>query len=282
MALDTTEQQTKMEQVVDGPIQVRILRRVKKINKALRMIETRVQYCNEEIVKKFVASKVKQGRKATKKLKQISKTLRSTCFDGDNMTDQVKAKINVYLTIFEEKLKKIKKKIKQELEKEKDQRDADVLKRALKEAKSLKEAIKAAKEDVKDFECNCQSPLFHLGEWTMHSGGIAQYKIDCDALTDADMQCLAYIISQKGQFKEVYGVPTGGARLQQALEQYKSDQGIRLIVDDVLTTGASMEEARKTLGWSDAVGVVIFARSSCPDWIKPLFSMNWINTKDTF
>lgn len=124
--------------------------------------------------------------------------------------------------------------------------------------------------------------LFDKKDWKMHSGGIAHYKIECDALTDSDLECLAFMISEKGQFREVHGVPRGGARLEKALHKYKSKQGVRLIVDDVLTTGASMEEAKANLGWHDAVGVVIFARSSYPSWIKPIFEMRWVNTKDEF
>lgn len=122
--------------------------------------------------------------------------------------------------------------------------------------------------------------LFVKKEWKMHSGGTAQYKIECDALTDEDIECLAFIISQKGKISDVYGVPTGGGRLAKALEQYKQPGGVRLIVDDVLTTGTSMEEARKKTGWADAVGVVIFARSPCPHWIQSLFQMASINTPD--
>ncbi len=127
-----------------------------------------------------------------------------------------------------------------------------------------------------------RNALFVKKEWTMHSGGKANYKIECDALTDEDLDCLAYIISQKGKFREVYGVPRGGVRLAKALEQYKSEDGVRLIVDDVLTTGNSMEDAKVKLNWLDAVGVVLFARGTCNDWIKPLFQMKWINTKDRF
>lgn len=124
--------------------------------------------------------------------------------------------------------------------------------------------------------------LFVKKDWIMHSGGTANYKIECDALTDEDLDCLAFIISQKGKFRDVHGVPRGGVRLAQALEKYKSDEGVRLIVDDVLTTGHSMEDAKVNLGWLDAVGIVLFARGPCNDWIKPLFLMKWINTKDRF
>lgn len=127
----------------------------------------------------------------------------------------------------------------------------------------------------------------------MHSGGLAHYKIECDALTDDDIATLAFIIAQKGKeitreegsgIREVYGVPRGGTRLAEALRPHLDTRWgkIRLIVDDVLTTGKSMETAKSNLGWSDAYGVVIFARGNCPSWIKPIFSMQWFNVKDEF
>ena len=124
--------------------------------------------------------------------------------------------------------------------------------------------------------------LFVKKDWTMHSGGLAHYKIESDALTDEDIDCLAFIISRKGKFRAVHGVPGGGDRLAKALEKYLQDVGARLIVDDVLTTGASMEEAMAQTGWYDAVGIVIFARGQCPDWIRPMFQMSWFNVADEF
>jgi len=116
----------------------------------------------------------------------------------------------------------------------------------------------------------------------MHSGGVAHYKIECDALTDEDLETLAWMISKKGMIRDVYGVPGGGLRLAAALEPHCSKEGVRLIVGDVLTTGESMEAAKRHTGWHDAVGVVIFARGPCPRWILPIFSMEWINTVDEF
>jgi len=113
--------------------------------------------------------------------------------------------------------------------------------------------------------------LFIRQDWVMHSGGQGDYKIECDSLTDEDLETLALIISQKGKFSEVYGIPKGGTRLQHALEQYRSSDGVKLIVDDVLTTGNSMENARQMKNWPDAVGVVIFARGPCPHWVKPMW-----------
>lgn len=122
--------------------------------------------------------------------------------------------------------------------------------------------------------------IFVRKDFVMHSGGIARFKIDCDALTDEDIETIAWIISQKGKFKRVHGVPRGGLRLATALEKYKSEEGVYLIVDDVLSTGASMEEAKAKLNWPTAVGVVIFARSKCPTWVRPVFEMNMFDTED--
>ena len=124
--------------------------------------------------------------------------------------------------------------------------------------------------------------LFERKPFKMASGGVARYTIQSKALSDEDIATLAWLISEKGDIRDVYGVTEGGRRLAAALQEYCGKQGVRLIVDDVLTTGASMEAARAKTGWHDAVGVVIFARGPCPDWVLPIFSMEWINTEDEF
>ena len=125
----------------------------------------------------------------------------------------------------------------------------------------------------------------------MHSGGTAHYKVECDALTDDDLDTLAYIVAEKVRsmmpdhsgsgILSVYGVPSGGTRFAKALEKYTDPCGtLKLIVDDVLTTGKSMEVA-KAQGHGEH-GVVIFARGICPDWVKPIFSMPWFVVRDDF
>lgn len=147
----------------------------------------------------------------------------------------------------------------------------------------------AKRTDNKTFPI--RKDLFVKKTFRMHAGGLAHYKIECDALTDGDLETLAFIISEKAKMmtmgtmegygiSRVIGVPRGGLPLAHALEEYVTPgNGITVIVDDVLTTGTSMEEARRNCG-EDAIGVVIFARGKCPDWIFPIFSMNWFNTKD--
>ncbi len=117
-----------------------------------------------------------------------------------------------------------------------------------------------------------------------HSGNVLPYKIECDALTDDDINTVAAIISANAKFDRVIGIPTGGIRLQFALGKYLTLAGLEqkiLIVDDVYTTGASMEEKRQEIvsnhkGFidiNDIIGWVIFARGKTPDWINAVFTV---------
>lgn len=120
--------------------------------------------------------------------------------------------------------------------------------------------------------------LFQLGNFTLASGVASPWKIDCDALTDEDIRTLAEMIRQMvGLFSSVEGVPRGGLRLAEALNPF-CDIGYgsrHLIVDDVLTSGGSMERAlQDCLSHAPKVGAVIFARGECPSWIYPLFQMS--------
>jgi len=112
----------------------------------------------------------------------------------------------------------------------------------------------------------------------MHSGEKGNFKIECDALTDKDLETLAYLISKRFEFNGVYGIPTGGTRLAKALKKYRNKKAIDyLIVDDVITTGKSMIEASNKLrGREPIIGVVIFSRSKnpIPRWIYPIFDMS--------
>lgn len=115
--------------------------------------------------------------------------------------------------------------------------------------------------------------LFVDGEFTAHSGETLLFKINCDALRKSDFATLAAEIARRmGRFRGVYGIPRGGIRLSLALLRYCTGSPLdpMLIVDDVLTTGRSMEEARKHFG-PHTIGAVIFTRRPCPDWIMPLF-----------
>ena len=119
--------------------------------------------------------------------------------------------------------------------------------------------------------------LFQQGNFTLHSGDLSMLKIDCDALTNSDWDTLAALVAKRFPFfKNVVGIPTGGERFAEALKPYITTPmkaGIILLVDDVLTTGASMEEMREKLGSRGIIGVVAFARKRPASWIYPIFQL---------
>jgi orotate phosphoribosyltransferase len=110
--------------------------------------------------------------------------------------------------------------------------------------------------------------LFNYGLFDLHSGGTSKYKIDCDFHTMADLEAFASLAKDFIKFSSVIGIPRGGLRFAACLEQYVTE-GPTLIVDDVLTTGFSMEEARKQYPY--AIGLVIYSRITPPPWIKAIY-----------
>jgi hypothetical protein len=131
----------------------------------------------------------------------------------------------------------------------------------------------------------------HRADLTLHSGARSAFKIECDALTDEEITTFAgLILGLVGVFGRVVGVPRGGLRIATALDPFCITQGIGrhppLIVDDVLTTGQSMERARLQLadeigGFSEIKGAVLeikgavlFARGPCPAWVTPVFTLS--------
>ncbi len=132
--------------------------------------------------------------------------------------------------------------------------------------------VAAAAPGIRSLAPPEQTALFQLGAFQLHSGEHADFKIDCDALTDRDWDALALMVTRRvPPFDDVEGVPRGGLNLAAAIARNTARrQGPVLIVDDVLTTGASMEAQR---AGRDAIGAVIFARGPCPTWITPLFQM---------
>ena len=124
--------------------------------------------------------------------------------------------------------------------------------------------------------------LFVEGDFVGHSGGELHWKIECDALSDADWKCLARMISEieTRPFQSAIGIPRGGVKLGMYLNEYSTQNPKHpyLICDDVLTTGGSMVEFRdKYFRKSDSFGWVIWSRGTFDanvDWIKPLFTLS--------
>jgi hypothetical protein len=135
--------------------------------------------------------------------------------------------------------------------------------------------------------------LFQLGDFTLSSGAKSKWKLECDALGDDDWRALAEMIRQLvGPFSSVEGVPRGGLKLAELLRPHAELAGPHLIVDDVLTSGGSMERLRErrrgentfSSGYEgpEFAGAVVFARGQCPHWIKAIFQMPecfWLTPK---
>ena len=117
--------------------------------------------------------------------------------------------------------------------------------------------------------------LFQIGDFTSHAGRELHWKIECDALTDDDWECIAKMIHERCQFGRVYGIPRGGVKLQNALEKYCDPKNpVRLVVGDVWTTGKSMMEVMQP----GDVGFVVFARErilfDANKYVRAVFTMD--------
>ena len=126
--------------------------------------------------------------------------------------------------------------------------------------------------------------LFQKIDFTSSAGLDLKWKIECDAISDDEWKCIATMIMERTRpFKSVVGIPRGGIKLAQELDKYSTGyhRDPVCIVDDVLTTGNSMEKYREDIenGSKDEpmiskpIGWVVFARGECPMWINPLFQM---------
>jgi len=123
--------------------------------------------------------------------------------------------------------------------------------------------------------------LFASGNFELHSSEQSNWKIECDVLTEDDYETLAYIVAKewKLMYNGVKSIEGNNSYIfAEKLRNYQQNwtNGINtlLIVDDVLTTGHSMQNVYDI--WEDAkninlIGVVIFARGECPKWIRPIF-----------
>ncbi len=120
--------------------------------------------------------------------------------------------------------------------------------------------------------------LLQYQRFKMHSGNFSDFKIECDALAQEDYDTIAKIIIKKFEFSEVHGVPRGGIPFALSLGKHlKSESKNVLIVDDVFTTGTSMNEARNAIENNEEkqiIGIVLFARNPTPSWIYPVFYLH--------
>ena len=126
--------------------------------------------------------------------------------------------------------------------------------------------------------------MFKWQPFKSHAGKRLSWKIECDDLTQEDIDCLADLICMTHSYRNVEHPPTKSANLinlVRKLSLHKTPDGNYdyLIIDDVLTTGKSMEDIYIHLVENHGKrirGIVIFARSDCPHWIEPIFQLNKI------
>ena len=109
-----------------------------------------------------------------------------------------------------------------------------------------------------------QIDLFQQQKFTSHAGIPMTWKIEMDAISDKEWDCLAAMIMdyQKEPFSKVVGIPRGGVKLQNALQKYSEREPKHpwLVVDDVYTTGTSFREFCTTKETMFAYKWVVFAR----------------------
>lgn len=119
--------------------------------------------------------------------------------------------------------------------------------------------------------------LFIASGFQSASGAFLPWKVECDALTRDDWETIASIVATKVKFGDVEGVPSGGTKFANALQPMRT-RGPLLIVDDVLTTGGSMERQRHG---REAIGIVLFCRANTwPAWVTPVWRFGLAEVED--
>ena len=120
--------------------------------------------------------------------------------------------------------------------------------------------------------------LFQKIDFISHAGLPMKWKIECDALTENDWECLTQMIIElePQKWRAAVGIPRGGIPLGMALNKFGTgnpDHPI-LIADDVYTTGTSFKDYKQqhyaneyTLEWC------VFARKPTEKRVKALFTM---------
>ena len=122
--------------------------------------------------------------------------------------------------------------------------------------------------------------LFKSGDFKSHSGLDLSWKIEMDVLSDPEWFTIKKMIMEHTPpFREAVGIPEGGVKLGSLLNEHATgdEKDPVCIVDDVLTTGESMEyflsQYQRNRRPFMAIGWVVFARGPCPHWVSALFQM---------
>ena len=123
--------------------------------------------------------------------------------------------------------------------------------------------------------------LFVAGKIVLRSGRESNWKLECDALTPADWECLAAMASSiLPPFGSVLGVPRGGVPFAEALAKHATgDDGHPLLIaDDVFTTGGSINRFVASLPERERgrplLFTTAFTRGDYPPWVVPVMIVN--------
>ncbi len=122
--------------------------------------------------------------------------------------------------------------------------------------------------------------IFQAFDFTLPNGEPSIFKIECDHLTDTDIECFAKMVGHVS-FKSVEGIPRGGIPFAKALEKYIDPESeVHLVVDDVLASGKAMTDAMQAAsdrGEEVVRGIVIFSRAKRDVHVNncvPIFAMH--------
>lgn len=112
--------------------------------------------------------------------------------------------------------------------------------------------------------------VFQLGSFEM-SHGVMPWRIDPEQLSLDDWEALALMLAETIRFGEVEPVGMPSIPFANALQRHVVSGQPLLIVDSVMYTGKTMEEARRG---RRSIGAVVFATGPVvPGWITPIFRM---------
>ena len=126
---------------------------------------------------------------------------------------------------------------------------------------------------------NENNDLFQSINFKSHSGLDLNWKIECEGLSYLEWFTISKMIMEVTlPFRKAVGIPEGGIKLANLLNEHATENmnDPICIVDDVLTTGNSMEdflEKYRQKNPYDYIGWVVFARGKCPNWVTALFQM---------
>ena len=76
------------------------------------------------------------------------------------------------------------------------------------------------------------SNLFQKQRFKMHSGGMSDFKIECDAITLENWKTCAFMVSRMLSFKKVIGISRGGLMFAECLKNFEIAEAKTVLIAD--------------------------------------------------